>query len=300
VVLKPATVLIGHGRGVAALVEKITSTEIRCRRAPVGRENRARGRVSPSWPLEIAFLAGRAAPFALNAAFASLCQRGVLAPDPSRRHLTVQADLEPDAFPAERAAFRLVREAPERTIAQLRAASPPPPGIADLRARLEARELWMTHSASPRRVSGRRSWSGLPCCSAWPRSSSESCGSGRSFSWSRCALWGLSSPCVCSAPWGNGRAAATACWSCCGCGTRPCAPPRHAARRHSRRAIWSSPSAFSGSACCTTARWPRSRSRSSRPALRRAGAAVVGAGGSCGGGGGGGGGGCGGCGGGGG
>lgn len=94
-------------------------------------------------PYEIAFLAG-GAPFALNAAFASLCQRGVLAPDPSRRHLTVQADLEPDAFPAERAAFRLVREAPERTIAQLRAASPPPPGIADLGARLEARELWMT------------------------------------------------------------------------------------------------------------------------------------------------------------
>ncbi len=92
-------------------------------------------------PYEIAFLAG-GSDLALNAAFASLCQRGVLAPDASRRYLTVRTALGSGAHRVERAAVWHVQHAPGRTIPQLRAT--PPLEVTRLRERLEARELLLS------------------------------------------------------------------------------------------------------------------------------------------------------------
>ena len=66
-------------------------------------------------PYQVACLAGGNA-LAAKAALASLCHRGILAPDASRRYLSVQALVEQRAHPVEQAVFEVVRSRPRRAI----------------------------------------------------------------------------------------------------------------------------------------------------------------------------------------
>jgi uncharacterized protein (TIGR04222 family) len=78
-----------------------------------------RGAVPELDPYEIAYLTG-GSDRVMNTAFARLCHSQALAPDAEQHHLTVQTCPEPDAHPVEQAVFRTVRDAPEKTIREVR------------------------------------------------------------------------------------------------------------------------------------------------------------------------------------